>query len=159
MKRIAATGIVLILCGGSAFAQGTPSAAQPPVAQGPTTPAPRPNAATPGAGDVCQPDLTQFCSAVQPGMGRLIACLNTHKTALRPACRDRIDAIDKIEADLAAKAHEPVDQFLAEHYAHQAQGGVWVKKPNALNQQPGGAPAPGASPAPSGQTPPPSPHP
>jgi hypothetical protein len=161
MKRTAAIGILLLLTGAAAYAQNTPPAAQPPVAQasGAAGPAAQANAGKRGAGDMCQPDLAQFCSAVQPGMGRLIACLNTHKTALRPACLDRVNAIDSIEAGLAAQAHEPVDQFMAEEYARQAHS-VTVKKLNAQDRPATGssgttAPAAGTSPATSGQTPPP----
>jgi hypothetical protein len=108
---------------------------------------------------MCKADLAQFCSTVQPGAGRLIVCLTTHRTALHPDCRERVDAINAIEADLAARAHEPVDQFLAEAYARRAHG-EYVKKLNAQKKQSAvssstTAPAPVAGTAQSGQTPPP----
>ncbi len=34
----------------------------------------------------CRWDIARFCSDVNPGGGRIMACLNTNKIALSPAC-------------------------------------------------------------------------
>jgi hypothetical protein len=104
MKLVAGVAALVLLSGASALAQNR-------------TPVPNPSAAH---NVPCSWDLPHFCSAVQPGMGRKIACLNTHIAELRPDCRARINAINTVEAELAAKHHEPVAQFLAEAYARKA---------------------------------------
>ncbi|MDQ0393093.1 cysteine rich repeat-containing protein [Labrys monachus] len=34
----------------------------------------------------CRPDFQRFCSHVQPGGGRVLACLKSHERELSPAC-------------------------------------------------------------------------
>ena len=104
MKHIAGVAALVLLSGASALAQNR-------------TPVPNPSAAQ---HIPCDWDLPHFCSAVQPGMGRKIACLNAHIAALRPDCRARLNVINTVEAELAARRHEPVAQFLAEAYARKA---------------------------------------
>ena len=36
----------------------------------------------------CRPDLQKFCADVQPGGGRIVACLKQHEAELSPACHD-----------------------------------------------------------------------
>jgi len=73
-----------------------PSAAPPPVS------APEPSAPTQnqsGGGmqsgmhikEVCGVDIKQFCSNVQPGSGRIIACLEQHQTEVSAGCHQLIE--------------------------------------------------------------------
>ena len=43
----------------------------------------------------CRPDLQKFCSDVQPGGGRIVACLKQHEADLSPACKEAWAAHDK----------------------------------------------------------------
>jgi hypothetical protein len=47
----------------------------------PAAPAPGPHAA-------CKADVQKLCSGVQPGGGRIMACLKEHKDEVSQACRD-----------------------------------------------------------------------
>jgi len=38
----------------------------------------------------CQADLEKFCKGVQPGEGRIIACLKQHEADLGPACAQQM---------------------------------------------------------------------
>jgi hypothetical protein len=38
----------------------------------------------------CQSDLEKFCKGVQPGEGRIIACLQQHQADLTPACSQQM---------------------------------------------------------------------
>ncbi|HEY5048849.1 MAG TPA: cysteine rich repeat-containing protein [Rhizomicrobium sp.] len=116
MKRNAAVGLLLFLSGASAVAQVHPSA--PPASE------PRV-----GSGDICVSELKEYCSGVEPGMGRKLACLHDHKAALRPACRTKLNGVEAVEASLAARAHEPVAQFLAEAYARREHGEIYSVGP------------------------------
>ena len=39
------------------------------------------------AREACQPDVAKFCSDVQPGGGRIAACLKQHAAEISDACR------------------------------------------------------------------------
>jgi hypothetical protein len=41
----------------------------------------------------CGADLQKYCKSVEPGGGRLIACLQPHKKQLVPACRTRLETM------------------------------------------------------------------
>ena len=56
-------------------------------AQAQTAPAPATNLRA-----ACKADGHKFCSSVQPGGGRIIECLNTHKSELSAACQDALKA-------------------------------------------------------------------
>jgi hypothetical protein len=56
-------------------------------AQAQTSPAPAPASNLRAA---CKADGHKFCSSVQPGGGRIIECLNAHKTELSAACQDAL---------------------------------------------------------------------
>jgi hypothetical protein len=49
----------------------------------------------------CHPDVEKLCKDVQPGGGRIIACLNSHRAELSPQC---VANIDKQQAKKAAGA-------------------------------------------------------
>ncbi len=39
----------------------------------------------------CHADAQRLCQGVQPGGGRIIACLQTHANELSPVCKERLD--------------------------------------------------------------------
>ncbi len=41
----------------------------------------------------CRADLARLCKGVEPGGGRLRACLRAHRTALSPACRAHVESV------------------------------------------------------------------
>jgi hypothetical protein len=49
----------------------------------------------------CHADAAKLCQGVQPGGGRIIACLNSHRAELSPACQTNLD---KRQAKRAAGA-------------------------------------------------------
>jgi cysteine rich repeat protein len=55
--------------------------------QAQTSPAPAGNLRA-----ACKADGHKFCSSVQPGGGRIIECLNAHKSELSAACQDALKA-------------------------------------------------------------------
>lgn len=48
----------------------------------------------PGPGKVCRADVEKFCQGVQPGEGRIIACLKNNSSSLSSEC-----------SEMLAKAH------------------------------------------------------
>ncbi len=47
----------------------------------------------------CRPDIEKFCADTKPGDGRIIACLNSHKTDLTPACAAGLDKYEEKESE------------------------------------------------------------
>jgi Cysteine rich repeat len=45
--------------------------------------------AAPGGRGPCAADVQKFCSGVQPGGGRIAACLKEHQADLSPACKEK----------------------------------------------------------------------
>lgn len=73
-----------------------PGQAQSPAAQSPPPAQPRPGVA-PGRGmaDVrtaCMSDVQKLCTGVQPGGGRIVACLKEHKDQVSDGCKQAIAA-------------------------------------------------------------------
>jgi hypothetical protein len=42
------------------------------------------------AGKPCGGDIKTHCAGIQPGEGRIKACIKSHMTELSPACQDRL---------------------------------------------------------------------
>jgi hypothetical protein len=42
------------------------------------------------AGNPCAGDIKTLCAGIQPGEGRIKACIKSHLTELSPACGDRV---------------------------------------------------------------------
>src|SRR5271157_3252067 len=79
--RWSLVSVILLLIGPAALAQTEPTTTQPvPWAQGAQF---RMD---------CGQDLHRFCYGVQPGEGRLIQCLSSHRSQLSPACLSRLAA-------------------------------------------------------------------
>lgn len=85
MTRIAFMSLLLFLTASIAPAQNKP-------------PTPQANPKAASRGMPCMPYFKQFCSAVVPGQGRMLDCLDKHKPQLAPACRDKLDWADRIRA-------------------------------------------------------------
>ena len=83
MTRFAAIGVLLLLSGANVLAQGPP--------QVPWQKLKAANAHSP-----CIPEFQRFCKGVIPGNGHLLDCLDKHKPQLVPACRTRLELIDKM---------------------------------------------------------------
>jgi Cysteine rich repeat len=73
--------VVLLLVGPAALAQ-----------TGPTTTQPVPWRQAALFRMDCSQDVRRFCYGVQPGEGRLIQCLSSHRSQLSPACVSRVAA-------------------------------------------------------------------
>ncbi len=43
----------------------------------------------------CRPDVQKLCSGVQPGGGRIVACLKQHESELSPQCQKQVAAQGK----------------------------------------------------------------
>ncbi len=52
--------------------------------------------------EACKPDVEKFCRGIQPGDGRIAACLKSHDSELAPACHQ---IVDKVESAIH-EAHE-----------------------------------------------------
>lgn len=56
----------------------------------------------------CSADLQQFCAGVQPGGGRMLACLKEHRDQVSPACKQAVKSILQESAGgAAAPAGQP----------------------------------------------------
>jgi hypothetical protein len=84
--------VTLVLFGPGAFAQtDQPLPGQPPMSQ-PTTTQPVQWVGAARFRMDCGQDVQRFCHGVQPGEGRLIQCLSSHRSQLSPACISRLAA-------------------------------------------------------------------
>ena len=86
MPKIAVLATLLICCGASALAQNTMPA--PPG----------------GATGPCADDLQKYCKGIQPGGGRLAACLEPHRAQLTQECRSRMEPAFKMRDQAKAKS-------------------------------------------------------
>jgi hypothetical protein len=97
ITRWSLVSVILFLVGPAALAQTdtSPSEQQPPAQQPmPQLTVPAPATTQPFAGFRmdCGQDVQRLCYGVQPGEGRLIRCLLSHRGQLSPACMSRIAA-------------------------------------------------------------------
>lgn len=77
--RLGMASLLLALCG-APFAPA--SQAQSPTGD---------RAAAQAAARACRADVARVCKGIQPGQGRVLACLREHREALSEACRAQID--------------------------------------------------------------------
>jgi Cysteine rich repeat len=68
--------------------QGAPPGAEQTAPPGPGQMGP----SGPGSGAMaaCRPDLAQFCGGLQPGGGRIRACIREHFAQLSPGCKQAL---------------------------------------------------------------------
>jgi len=51
----------------------------------------------------CSADLQRLCAGIQPGGGRILQCIRTHKTELSPDCQSALaQAAEQMKAKAAA---------------------------------------------------------
>jgi hypothetical protein len=70
-----------------------PAASQPPSAQPPGSQSPAqspPPQAVAEARAACAVDLQRLCAGVQPGGGRILACLKQHQNQVSPGCKQAV---------------------------------------------------------------------
>ena len=92
IARLSLVTAILLLTGPAALAQTDYSPPeQAPVIQSTTTQPVRWNR-TAGFRVECGQDLQRFCNGVQPGEGRLIQCLSSHRSELSSECISRLTA-------------------------------------------------------------------
>jgi len=95
VSRILVLVTVLIFCGGSALAQSAGTAPPPgahPMMNGP-----------------CAADRQKYCKGVQPGGGKVVNCLVTHKAQLAPACRTRTELMLKMRDQMRSTTAPPAN--------------------------------------------------
>ena len=68
---------------------GTPPSTQSPPAQSPPSQMPSQQAVA-DARAACATDIQNFCAGVQPGGGRIIACLKQHKDQVSDGCKQAV---------------------------------------------------------------------
>jgi hypothetical protein len=59
----------------------------------------------------CRADIGKLCSKVEPGAGRIRACLEAHEAELSPACLRRLDGLEQEVGRLAARCRWDVAQY------------------------------------------------
>ena len=71
--------------------------------------------------EICEPEITSYCSEVTPGEGRLLACFFAHQDKISPRCEYALyDAAAKLEdfaaavTYLAAACDEDLDTYCSE---------------------------------------------
>jgi len=50
--------------------------------------------------EVCRAELNKFCKDVQPGEGRVVACMKQHEAELSPKCKAYLNTISQYTACL-----------------------------------------------------------
>ncbi|MBX3604472.1 MAG: hypothetical protein KF788_04340 [Piscinibacter sp.] len=55
---------------------------------------------TPASGGACRSDSRSLCSGVQPGGGRVIACLKSHESELSEACRAALPVMERCAGEV-----------------------------------------------------------
>jgi hypothetical protein len=76
---------------GFAIAAGMAMADDPPAAQPtPAQPTPAQLRVMQAVRVACQPDVQKLCAGIQPGGGRIVACLKEHKEEVSDGCKQAI---------------------------------------------------------------------
>jgi hypothetical protein len=75
-----------LICLGFAIAGSVAMADEPPAAQ----PTPAQQKAMQEVRAACQADVQKLCAGVQPGGGRIVACLKEHKEEVSEGCKQAI---------------------------------------------------------------------
>lgn len=59
--------------------------------------------------EVCSQDLARFCAGVEPGQGRLLACLRQRSSEITPACRVAVESPRDAQLALDRACHATAD--------------------------------------------------
>jgi hypothetical protein len=63
------------------------------------------------AADVCTADAARLCPGVEPGAGRVLACLRGRKTELSPSCKLAVEPTGQAQAELAQACKSPAERL------------------------------------------------
>jgi len=61
----------------------------------------------------CKPDVDKLCKGVEPGRGRIRACLKSHQSDLSPACQQAIASIKAMKEKIHPDCQPDVDKLCA----------------------------------------------
>lgn len=61
--------------------------------------------------DPCAADVQKFCSDIQPGNGRIVACLKAHENDLSGACKQQGEALKQKVQSFMAACQEDSDKY------------------------------------------------
>jgi hypothetical protein len=81
--------------------------------------------------EACKGDVAQHCASVDPGKGRVAACLRKHETALSEPCREQLAQMDAQHAHRHARMREvaePCKDDAQQHCAQTRPGGGRVAR-------------------------------
>jgi Cysteine rich repeat len=59
----------------------------------------------------CHKDADKLCKDVQPGEGRVLACLKEHKAELSPKCADNLKQVQQQVKQVSAACEPDVEKF------------------------------------------------
>lgn len=65
------------------------------------------------AQQACAPDIEAYCTDVQPGEGRLAACLRGHSQQLSPACKQGIANAETLMKEVVAACGDDLHRLCA----------------------------------------------
>src|SRR5215831_20968122 len=72
------------------------------------------------AGKPCASDIKTLCAGIQPGEGRIKACIKSHLTELSPACQDRVLTVAVDRKGVQDRCYETVCRHCAGHRRYQS---------------------------------------
>src|SRR5215471_14149270 len=73
------------------------------------------SAAVAQTGKPCAADIKKLCAGIQPGEGRIKACIKSHLTELSPACQDRVLTVAVDRKGVQDRCYETVCRHCAGH--------------------------------------------
>jgi hypothetical protein len=85
---------------------------------------------TPSGLEPCSGELETLCSKVDPGAGRLLACLGEHDAELSPACRQRVTLLSppKDSTPMRPQAQQACRMDMQVHCSGVEPGGGRLKQ-------------------------------
>jgi hypothetical protein len=63
------------------------------------------------AADVCTSDAARLCPGVEPGAGRVLACLRSRATELSPRCKLTVEPTGQAQAELTQACKAPAERL------------------------------------------------
>jgi hypothetical protein len=48
-------------------------------------------------GTACKADIQQYCAQVEPGEGRIVACLKQHQSQLQALCQEKLPQMERVQ--------------------------------------------------------------
>jgi len=59
----------------------------------------------------CQQDIQKLCNDVQPGEGRILACLRTHQKDTSTTCKRTLSQVNEMVKQMTASCEPDIEQF------------------------------------------------